>query len=55
MGRGTLAFALLFVLLPALAFVGAWLAPGGWALLLAFLGVAFLVTGFTLGIVLVPE
>ncbi|MFA5863006.1 MAG: hypothetical protein WDA16_15045 [Candidatus Thermoplasmatota archaeon] len=49
MERGPVTFAILFLILPVLLFVGAWLVPA-YALLCVLIGLAVLVTGFTLAL-----
>lgn len=51
MGRGPLAFALLFVLLPLLGFLVAWAAPG-LAVGLVLASLMWLLLGFTVGLFL---
>lgn len=55
MGRGPIAFALIFVLLPVLGILGAWLAPGSTSVGLVMGSLAWLVLGFTLGLFLLDE
>lgn len=54
MGRGSMGFAVAFVLVPVLLLLGAILSPG-YAVGLAFAGVSLLLVGFTLGLGLLDE
>lgn len=52
MGRGPLAFTLVFVILPILGFLGAWFLGGGTAVALAVASLMLLGLGFTVGLFL---
>lgn len=55
MGRGPVAFAIAFVVLPLLGILAAWFLPSGTAVGLAIASLALLMLGFTVGLFLIEE